>query len=54
MNLLIAGLDNEAKEAIDKAILLNPADSINQRIRTKIQGVISGQVKRPTFAETLV
>lgn len=53
MNLLIAGLDNEAKEAIDKAILLNPADDINQRIKSKIQAVISGQIKRPTFAESL-
>lgn len=53
MNLLIAGLDNEAKEAIDKAILLNPEDDINQRIKNKIQAVISGQVKRPTFAESL-
>ena len=53
MNLLIAGLDNEAKEVIDKAILLNPADNINQRIQSKIQAVISGHVKRPTFAESL-
>jgi len=53
MNLLIAGLDNEAKETIDKAIALNPNDDINQRIKTKIQGVISGQAKRPTFAESL-
>jgi tetratricopeptide (TPR) repeat protein len=53
MNLLIAGLDVEAKETIDKAISLNPADNINQRIKTKIQEVIAGQVKRPTFTESL-
>jgi tetratricopeptide (TPR) repeat protein len=53
MNLLVAGLDNEAKEAIEKAILLNPDDDINQRIKGKIQAVRSGQVKRPTFIESL-
>lgn len=53
MNLLIAGLDNEAKETIDKAISLNPSDQINQRIKTKIVSVISGQVKRPTYTESL-
>jgi tetratricopeptide (TPR) repeat protein len=53
MNLLIAGLDYEAKETIETAISLNPADNINQRIKTKIHGVISGQIKRPTFKESI-
>jgi len=53
INLLIAGLDNEAKETIEKAISLNPSDHINQRIKTKIQGIIAGHVKRPTFKESL-
>lgn len=51
MNLLIAGLDSDAKDAIDKALLLNPNDDINQTIKNKIQAVILGQVKRPTFIE---
>jgi len=53
MSLLIAGLDIDAMETIDKAISLNPSDQINQRIKTKIVSVISGQVKRPTYTESL-
>jgi len=53
MNLLIAGLDNEAKETIDKALLINPTDTINQKIKNKIESVISGQAKRPTFESSL-
>jgi len=53
MNLLIAGFDSDAKETIDKAITLNPSDNINQRIKAKIVSVISGQVKRPTYKESL-
>ncbi len=53
MNLLIAGLDNEAKETINKAILINPNDNINRQIKIKIDGVIAGYAKRPTFEETL-
>lgn len=53
MNLLIAGRDKEAKEAIGKAISINPNDEINQRIKTKIESVMTGQTKRPTFEEAL-
>lgn len=53
MNLLIAGLDNEAKETIDKAITINPSDQINQRIKSKIESVIAGEIKRPTFVDSL-
>lgn len=53
MNLLIAGFDKEATDTIDKAILLNPADKINQRIKEKIQSVTAGQIDRPTFEESI-
>jgi len=53
MNLLIAGFDNEAKETINKAISINPDDNINRRIKIKIESVIAGHTKRPTFEEAL-
>jgi tetratricopeptide (TPR) repeat protein len=53
MNLLIAGQDNEAIESINKAIAINPDDEINQRIKAKIEGVIAGHIKRPTFESSL-
>ena len=53
MNLLIAGLDNEAKEAIDKAMSIDGTDAINKRIKSKIEAVIAGHIKRPTFEDTL-
>ena len=53
MNLLIAGHDAEARESIDKAILINDSDEINNRIKSKIESVITGQSERPTFEETL-
>jgi tetratricopeptide (TPR) repeat protein len=51
MNLLIAGLDKEAKETIDKAISLSPDDNINNKIKDKIEAVIAGQIRRPIFKE---
>ena len=53
MNLLIAGFDDEARTTINKAILLNPTDDINQYIKSKIENVISGQEPRPTFESSL-
>jgi tetratricopeptide (TPR) repeat protein len=53
MNLLIAGLDEEARETIDKAMLINQNDKINRTIQLKIENVISGKVKRPTFEQAL-
>ena len=53
MNLLIAGRDHEALETINQGLAVSPADEINQRIKTKIEGVISGKIKRPTFESTL-
>lgn len=53
MNLLIAGKDQEAKENIEKAIKLNPTDEINKRIQSKINSVISGQERRPTFKDSI-
>lgn len=52
MNLLIAEQDQEAKNTIDKAILINPDDEINKRIKLKIENVIAGKVKRPTFKDS--
>lgn len=53
MNLLIAKKDLEAKETIDKAINLNPNDSINRNIEQTINGVLSGKRNRPTFEDTI-
>lgn len=53
MNLLIAGLDDEAKNTIDKAVLLNPEDTINQRIKAKVYGIIEGREQRPTFKDSI-
>jgi tetratricopeptide (TPR) repeat protein len=53
MNLLIAGRDNDAKETIDQAIRINPTDDINKRIKAKIEGVLTGQIERPTFEDSL-
>lgn len=53
MNLLIAEKDREAKEAIDKAIELQPNDSVNRNIESLIKDVLSGKKKRPTFEDTI-
>jgi len=53
MNLLIAGLDSEAKTVIDKAILLDSTDEINQRIKSKVENVIAGIEPRPVFEDTI-
>lgn len=53
MNLLIAGLDREAKETIDKAISIDPADKINQNIQKKIEGVLAGRASRPAFKDSI-
>jgi tetratricopeptide (TPR) repeat protein len=51
LNLLIGGLDEAAIETIDKALVLDPSDKINQRIKIKIMQVISGKISRPSFSE---
>ena len=53
MNLLVAKQDDEAKRIIDKAIDLNPKDSININIQRKINDVINGKSKRPTFEDAI-
>ena len=53
MNLLIAGKDKEAIEQIEIALKLNPDDLVNNNIKRKIDEVISGKSKRPTFKETI-
>ena len=53
MNLLIAGLDDEAKTTIDLALKINSTDQINQTIKPKITNVIAGKEERPTFANTI-
>jgi len=53
MNLLVAERDNEAKLTIRKAIDLNPTDKINQNIEKKINEVIAGKTKRPTFRDAI-
>jgi len=53
MNLLIAGSDDEALAAINKAMSIDSTDEINQYIKSKIENVISGQEPRPTFENSL-
>ncbi|SCY30005.1 SseB family protein [Flavobacterium anhuiense] len=53
MNLLVARKDNEAKETIDKAIKLQPNDSINKNIESIIKDVIAEKRQRPTFEDAV-
>jgi tetratricopeptide (TPR) repeat protein len=53
MNLLVAGRDEEAKLTILKAIELNTDDKINKNIEKKINDVIDGKAKRPTFKDAI-
>lgn len=53
MNLLVAQKDNEAKDTIEKAIKLQPNDSINRNIESMVRDVMSGNRKRPTFEDAI-
>lgn len=53
MNLLIAEKDQEAKRTIEKAIKLNPGDSVNRNIESTIKDVLTGKHKRPTFEDAI-
>ncbi|WP_338840930.1 SseB family protein [Flavobacterium ginsenosidimutans] len=53
MNLLVAKKDQEAKETIDKAIKLQPNDSINKNVESIIKDVIAEKRKRPTFEDAV-
>ncbi|MFI2741270.1 SseB family protein [Zhouia sp. PK063] len=53
MNLLVAEKDQEAKETIDKAIKLQPRDSVNRNIESIIKDVLSGKRDRPTFEDAI-
>ena len=54
MNLLIAGRDEEALKTIEQALSIDPGDKINQYIKSKIIGVISGKEVRPTPENALM
>lgn len=53
MNLLVAQKDDEAKEIIEKAIAINPRDSVNRNIESIVKGVLSGTQKRPSFEDVI-
>ncbi|MCT4560865.1 MAG: SseB family protein [Crocinitomicaceae bacterium] len=53
MNLLVAQKDQEAMETIDKAIKLQPRDSVNRNIESIIKDVLSGKRDRPTFEDAI-
>ncbi|MBC5843203.1 hypothetical protein H8R25_01955 [Flavobacterium sp. F-392] len=53
MNLLVAEFDVEAKDIIEKAILLHPQDKINRNIKQKIENVILKKEKRPKFNDAI-
>ena len=43
----------EAKEVIEKAIILQPNDSVNRNIESIIKDVLSGKRERPTFEDVI-
>ena len=53
MNLLVAKKDNDAQNFIDKAINIQPSDSVNRNIQITVREVISGKRQRPTFDEVI-
>lgn len=53
MNLLVAGKDSEALSTIEKAMRLEPNDTINKNIESIIRDVLAGKRARPTFEDTL-
>jgi len=53
MNLLLAQKDQQAKETIEKAIKIQPNDTVNRNIQSIIKDVMSGKQKRPTFEDTI-
>ncbi|NMM50820.1 SseB family protein [Marinigracilibium pacificum] len=53
LNLLVAEKDQEAKETIDKAIKLQPRDSVNRNIESMIKDVLLGKRDRPTFEDVI-
>ncbi|MBS1635152.1 MAG: SseB family protein [Bacteroidetes bacterium] len=53
MNLLIAQKDIEAKDTIQKAIKIQPNDSINKNIESIVTDVMAGKRKRPTFEDSI-
>lgn len=53
MNLLVAKKDLEAKEAIEKAIIIQPNDSVNRNIESIVKDVLSGKRERPTFEDVI-
>jgi len=53
MNLLLAQKDQQAKETIEKAIKIQPNDTVNINILSIIKDVMSGKQKRPTFEDTI-
>lgn len=53
MNLLVAKKDQQAKETIDKAIKLQPNDSINKNVESIIKDVIAEKRERPTFEDVV-
>ena len=53
MNLLIAGLDNEAKATIEKALQINSNDQVNKNVHNIIVSVINGKRVRPTFKDVI-
>ena len=48
MNLLISGQDQESLRTIKYALTIVPDDQFNQKLRSIIEGVVSGKRPRPT------
>lgn len=48
VNLLIAHKDEEARQAIDNAIKLDPDDQINKNVKKMVEDVSNGKRQRPT------
>ena len=53
MHLLLNFKDQESLETIEKALLVNPGNKINEDIKMVVENVINGKMKRPTCKETI-
>lgn len=52
-NLILVQRDDEALALINQALLIEPNDPINQNIKSMIDKVITGEIKRPSIEEMI-
>lgn len=52
-NLILIQKDDEALALINQALLIEPNDPINQNIKSMIESVITGKIKRPSIEDMI-